>query len=133
MRMIVKTPSEAAYLEKRTRKMTISIRIICLPAAWPELSRRVADFQRTLRAEAPNRTEPKTYWKDARFFLFEQSFSADCKPEDVRKNCSLLFGGADRSVLAENENEIEIGAFAFIPEMLADSHRAFIYLYGRSA
>ena len=113
--------------------MTISIRIICLPAAWPELSRRVAAFQAALNVDTGTQKQPEPYWKDARFSLFEQSFFADCKPGDVSKSCSRLFGGADRTVLAENENGIEIGAFASIPEMLADSHRAFIHLYVTSA
>ena len=113
--------------------MKLFIRIICLPAAWPELSRRVAAFLRDLNADSGTQKQPKPYWKDARFCLFEQSFSADRDLEAVSQNCSRLFGSAERTVLTQNENEIEIASFATIPEMLADRNRAFIYLYGRSA
>ena len=113
--------------------MTLSVRIICLPAAWPELSRRVAAFLSDLNVDSGTRKQPKPYWKDARFCLFEQSFSADRDLEAVSQSCSRLFGSADRTVLTQNENEIEIGSFASISEMLADRNRAFIYLYGRSA
>ena len=113
--------------------MTLSVRIICLPAAWPELSRRVEAFLRDLNADSETQKQPKPYWKDARFCLFEQSFSADRDLEAVSQSCSRLFGSADRTVLIQNENEIEIGSFTSISEMLADRNRAFIYLYGRSA
>ena len=113
--------------------MKLFVRIICLPAAWPELSRRAAAFLRDLNVDPGTLKQPKPYWKDARFCLFEQSFSADRDLEAVSQSCSRLFGSADRTVLTQNENEIEIGSFASFSEMLADRNRAFIYLYSRSA
>ena len=113
--------------------MKLFVRIICLPSAWPELSRRAAAFLRDLNVDSGTQKQPKPYWKDARFCLFEQSFSADRDLEAVSQNCSRLFGSAERTVLTQNENEIEIGAFASIPEMLADCDKAFIYVYGVSA
>lgn len=112
--------------------MTLSVRIICLPSAWPELLRRMGEYRKAINADTPVSAQPVRYWKDERFLLFEQSFSANCDLKDVSANCSRLFGSADYSVLTRNESEIEIASFALLPEMLADSNRAFIYLYGKS-
>ena len=112
--------------------MTLSVRIICFPSAWPELLRRMEEYRKTLNVDAADIGQPERYWKDERFLLYEQSFSANCDLEEVSENCSRLFGSADHSVLTRNESEIEIASFAALPEMLADSSRAFIYLYGKS-
>ena len=112
--------------------MTLSVRIICLPSAWPELMRRMEEYRKALNADTPVLAQPERYWKDERFLLFEQSSSANCDLEDVSANCSRLFGGADHSILTKNESEIEIALFTTIPQMLADSSLAFIHLYGKS-
>ena len=91
------------------------------------------EYQKALNADTHVSAQPERYWKDERFLLFEQSFSANCDLKDLSANCSRLFGGADHSILTKNESEIEIALFTTIPEMLSDSNRAFIYLYGKSA
>ena len=113
--------------------MKLFVRIICLPSAWPELSRRAAEFQRALDGYAPGMAQPVIYWKDERFYLFEHSFRASCELLDVDAHCLQLFGSAGYRVLTKNGREIEIASFATIPEMLADSNRAFVDLYGSSA
>lgn len=104
--------------------MNIGIRIVCQPSHWPEMANRLGRLQEALQVEL-GLPQQQPYWKERRLCLLECSGETDADLDQIESAFRQLCG-QEATEITRGENGVEAASFFSIPELLADSTKAFI-------
>lgn len=105
--------------------MNIGIRIISQPVLWSEMAARLGRLQEMLQADFQLPEQPEPYWKDRRLCLLECAGETNAGMDEIEAAFRQLCG-EKATELARRENELELGVFRSIPELLTDPSKAFM-------
>lgn len=90
------------------------------------MAERIDTFQRRLSDCVPSFPEAVLYWKDDRFVIFEHAIPSSCTIAEIKQQFFRLCDSANYLISKTSHQEIELGVYTSIPEMLMKESNAFI-------